>query len=94
MRLNSTGRFTVYCMTAIAIVAVGCMATTGDPRVIAETPASISYECIGSVGGCKATPQQIADMAQAHCRRTGKNAQQSSMGIAPSGNMRATFICT
>lgn len=77
-----------------ALLALSACQTTGEPRIIAETPASISFECIGAVGGCSSSPQAIADMAQRHCQKTGKNAQQNDLRTAPSGNLKATFVCT
>jgi hypothetical protein len=78
----------------VALLGLASCQTSGEPRIIAETPASISYECIGTVSGCRATPQDIANAAQQHCQKSGKNAQQKDLGVAPSGNFRATFVCS
>lgn len=74
------------------LLLAGCTAGAA-PRVVTQTPASISYECIAAFGGCSRSPQQIADAAQQHCSGFGKNARQVEMGVAPSGNLRASFIC-
>jgi hypothetical protein len=75
------------------LLLTGCVATA-EPRVIAETPASISYECRGAISSCRATPQDVANAAQAHCQKIGKNAQQKELGVAPSGDFRAVFVCS
>lgn len=77
-----------FALTMLAACSIAAM-----PSVVAQTPASISYECLSAVGGCQATPQQVADMAQTHCQKAGKNAQQASLARAPSGNLRASFNC-
>lgn len=76
----------------VAALTTGCV-MGATPTVVTQTPASITYECLGAVGGCQASPQEVADMAQRHCRTYGKNAQQAMLARAPSGNLRATFVC-
>ena len=76
----------------VCLLLTGC--ATAEPRVIAETPASISYECRGAYSNCRVTPQDVANSAQAHCQKIGKNAQQKELGVAPSGDFRAVFVCS
>ena len=60
------------------IVLGGCSATT--QKVVTQTPAGISYE-------------DVADAAQRHCRKAGKDARQTSLAIAPSGDLWTSFSC-
>lgn len=62
---------------------------TGEAHIIAETPAGISFECLN----CNVTPDDIAKIADTHCRMFGKNAQRKNLNIEPSGDVRAAFVC-
>lgn len=75
----------------LAFGLTSCM-SAGTPRVVTQTPASISFECTDGFG-CSSKPQDIADAAQTHCRKFGKNAQQSILRTATSGNFVASYVC-
>ena len=65
------------CLSALVVLG-GCSAAT--PKVVTQTPASVSYE-------------DVADAAQLHCRKAGKDARQTSLAIAPSGDLWTSFSC-
>ena len=65
------------CLSALVVLG-GCSAAT--PKVVTQTPAGISYE-------------DVADAAQLHCRKAGKDARQTSLAIAPSGDLWTSFSC-
>lgn len=75
----------------IALTLGGCAAAT--PRVVSQTPGSIEIECVtASLAGCSSA-QDVADMAQAHCRQYGMNAQANRVLTSQSGNRWASYIC-
>lgn len=78
----------VFLLAPTAALAAGAL------KVVSQTPASISFECIAPfLGGCEKTPQEVANVAQAHCKLHGRDAEQTYMGIAPSGDLKASFRC-
>lgn len=72
-----------------SIVLCGCASSL---KVVAETPASIELECVGAWGGCE-SPQKVADTAQRHCQKYGRNAAESSLSTSQSGNRWVTYRC-
>jgi hypothetical protein len=74
-----------------ALLLSGCAAA--KPKVISQTPASIEIECVTtSLAGCSSA-QDVADMAQAHCRQYGMNAQPNRVLTSTSGNRWASYNC-
>jgi len=78
------------------LIIPGCMlmlsACAGEPKVISQTPGSIEIACVGEISGC-ASPQAVADLAQAHCQKYNLDARQSSIAMSPSGNRWVTYSC-
>lgn len=73
---------------SLALVLAGC----ASPQVVSQTPAGIEINC-GRGVTCSSSPQEVADMAQRHCRQYGQNAQQGDMSSSPSGRQWASYRC-
>jgi hypothetical protein len=43
--------------------------------VVSYTPGGIEIDCMGGLR-CSSSPQDLANLAQDHCRKYGQNAQQ------------------
>jgi hypothetical protein len=52
-----------------------CVASCASPKVVSYTPGGIEIDCMGGLR-CSSSPQDLANLAQDHCRKYGQNAQQ------------------
>jgi hypothetical protein len=83
-------------VTTIRYLAAGLVlplltACATRPSIVRETPASFSYECMG-FEGCN-SPEQVADLAKAHCRTYGKNAHLVTQTLTSYGKLSAVYTC-
>jgi hypothetical protein len=80
---------TRYLATGLVPALLTACAT--KPSIVHQAPTSFTYECMG-FEGCN-SPQQVADLAQAHCRTYGKNAHLVTQTLTSSGNLSAIYTC-
>lgn len=80
------------CAALVGVMALaGCVG--GAPEIVAQTPGSIEIKCIGALVPQCASPQAVADVAEAHCAKYGQVAQQTQLRQSQSGNREVTFAC-
>jgi len=80
---------TRYLATGLLLPLLTACATR--PTFVRQAPDSFAYECMG-FEGCT-SPQEIADLAQAHCRTYGRNAHLVTQTLTSSGKLSAVYTC-
>jgi hypothetical protein len=76
----------------VVLVAGFLLPSCASPHIEAQTPAGIEIDCFGGLT-CSQSPQALADLAQAHCRKYGLNAQQDRLNTSASGRRWVTYKC-